>query len=459
MERFDETLGVRTQRTLRVNGVEYVQNANGDVRGLGGLVARRQLTEDFISTGAFAHHPENVTMLGRATLYDGREVVQLRVAPPGGEPYEVSLDAKTQLVDELAYPDGDGVSTVDYGDYRVVDGALVPYVEVDSSGNHDFDLTLHVRSARAGGAIDPAVFAPLAQATIDAPAPVNVPLLSDKGHLFVTAQAKGQTLRLLLDTGSQGIFIDPTAARRLGLSPEGRLEVRGVRRMTGQGVAALDSIDIGGATVPIGVVSVLDLSAVAYRGKTVDGVLGYPFFAASEVRIDPHTLTMTLAKPGALPVLGTAIPIDTDRELPEMTATVGRVDARFLLDTGNSNELLVFHHFVKDHPEIIEYGARGPHFAPNSGVGGSSAAVFALVNELSIGPFKLYNRSTDVMLADTGAFADKNDAGNIGLGTLGAFLFTFDYANRTLYLSRESWFDDGRYRARVDSSIPQLRPR
>ena len=56
-ERYDEALGLRVQRTLRLNGVEYAQNANGDVRVFHGLAARRQITEDFIDSGAFAHQP------------------------------------------------------------------------------------------------------------------------------------------------------------------------------------------------------------------------------------------------------------------------------------------------------------------------------------------------------------------------------------------------------------------
>jgi hypothetical protein len=135
---------------------------------------------------------------------------------------------------------------------------------------------------------------------------------------------------------------------------------------------------------------------------------------------------------------------------------VNQVEGRFLLDTGNSNELLVFHRFAAAHPGLVPFsisrmqsdprGTSSFHFAENRGVGGSSSAVMAIVNQLELGPFKLYNRMTDVMLSDTGAFADRNEAGNIGLGSLRNFVITFDYASHTLYLDRPRWFDDGRYR-------------
>jgi hypothetical protein len=449
-ERYDETLGIRAQRTLRVGGIEWMQNANGDVRELRGLVARRQITEDFIDSGDFARHPEDDRFLGRAKLRDGRDVWRISVEPPGGEPYGVALDAVTFMVDEKAYVDGDAVTTVDYSDYRVAHGMLYPLVNVESSGEHDYDVTSRVTTVRVNEPIDPSVFAPLHPAVVDAPNPVTVPLLTDAGHYFVHAAAGGKSLVLLVDSGSQGLFVDPAAAQRLGLTPQGTLEVRGTKRIRGRGVAALDSIDIGSAHLPAHVVSVLDLSIVTYNGVTVDGVLGYPFFAAAEVRIDPDTMTMTIAKPGALAARGTAVTIDTDRELPEMSARInGTTDGRFLVDTGNNNDLLMFHAFVEAHPGVVFYGT-ARSFAQNRGVGGSSAAVPAIVYRLEMGPFNLYNRYADVMLSDAGAFADRNEAGNIGLGTLKNFVFTFDYSHRTLFLDKTRRFDDGRYRPQIE---------
>jgi Aspartyl protease len=443
-ERDDETLGIRVERTLRIGGDEYVQNANGDVRVLRGLMARRQLTEDFIDSGDFARHPEDDALLGRGTLDDGRAVWRLRVTPPGGEPYGVALDAKTWLVDEKSYPDGDAVATLDYDDYRVLDGALVPFEEVDSSGDHRFDLHLAVEKVDVNEPIEASVFAPFQSTVIDASAPITVRLLSDKGHLFVRAAVGGKAMTFLIDSGSQAIVLDPSAAKALGLVAQGRVEIRGAERTSGAGFANLDDVDIGGARLPVGVVSVVDLSAVQYLGIPVDGVLGYPLFAAAEVRIDPDALTMTLARPGSLPSLGSSIPVDTDRELPEIAASVGGIDGRFLADTGNNSELLLFHRFVQAHPRVAQYVGHG--FVPNSGVGGSSSAVPVMVDRLAIGPFTLYNRYSNVILSDTGAFADRNDAGNIGWGSLRNFVVTFDLANGRLQLERARAFDDGRYR-------------
>jgi hypothetical protein len=360
------------------------------------------------------------------------------------------------MIDEKAYVEGDGITTLDYSDYRVTHGALYAAVTVESAGDRHYDLTSRVTAVRVDEPIEADVFAPLQAAVVDAPAPVTVPLLLDSGHYFVQASARDKPLLLLVDTGSQGLFVDTSAARRLDLSPEGTLEVRGSKRIAGSGVAALDRIAIGDAQLPARVVSVVDLSSVTYKGSAVDGVLGYPFFAAAEVRVNPDAMTMTIARPGALPPLGTPVSIDTDRELPEITARLnGTTDGRFLVDTGNNNDLLVYHAFVQAHPGVVFYGT-AKNFAQNRGVGGGSAAVPAVVYRLEIGPFNLYNRYADVMLAESGAFADGNEAGNIGLATLKNFVFTLDYAGRKIFLEKARSFDDGRYRPQYENPFNNL---
>jgi predicted aspartyl protease len=444
-ERDDEILGVRTQRTLRDGEREYVQDANGGVRVIHGLLQRRQVTEDFIDSGDFARHPESVVLIGAGKSADGRAIWMLRVAPPGGSTYGVGIDTSTWMVDEKSYPEGDAIATVDYADYRAIEGALIPFVEHDSNGDHAFDISSHVEHVAVNHPIDPSVFAPFAPAVVDAPAPVNVSLDTSQGHVFVRATVKGTPMTFILDSGSQGLFIDPVAAKKVGLTGEGTMEIRGARRTQGLGVAALDSLQIGAARFPVGVISIVDLSTITLNGKSIDGVLGYPFFAATELRIDPEKLTLTIARPGSLPAQGTPVPVDTDRELPEIVARINGVPARFLIDTGNSSELLVFHAFLDAHRGLVNYSG-ATSFSPNRGVGGSSSVVPAMVNDITIGPFNLYNRRAGIVLSSNGAFADSEDAGNIGWGTLRNFVMTFDLANQTITLDKTRWYDDGRGR-------------
>ena len=48
----------------------------------------------------------------------------------------------------------------------------------------------------------------------------------------------------------------------------------------------------------------------------------------------------------------------------------------------------------------------------------------------------LTGQPADVVMAKNGAFADRIDAGNVGLGVLRKFVVTFDFAGHALYLAR-----------------------
>lgn len=451
-DRFDQVLGVRAERTVRIGTSEYVMNSNRDVRKLVGSLVRRQVTQDFIASDDFVDKPQYSTLLGRAQLADGRTVVQLRVAPPGGDVEVVSIDGTTQMIDEVAYTDTDGTSTIDYGDYRVVDGVLVAFQEVDSDGDHQFDVTQRATSVEVDQPIAPDVFAVPQGVTVQTDVPVTVKLQFSGGHYYVPVGIHGKSYMFLVDTGAQGVVVDSRVAAALTLVPQGLLQVRGAKRISAEGVASISAIDVAGVDLPLGEVSIINLNESTEGAFPIDGVLGYPFFAAAEVRFDFDNDTMTFAKPGTLPVLGEKLDVDTDRELVEVPTKINGVSTDCVVDTGNSNELLVFNPFLRAHPGTVPYV--GSHQVSNFGVGGSMSAVGTYVDELDIGSFKMFNRFANVMLSDTGAFADRIDGGNVGIGVLQNFITTFDVADRAMYLQKGNGFDDGRYRARGVESAP-----
>lgn len=451
-QRRDERLGIRTQRELRLGDTMWVQNTSGEIRELHGLVARRQITEDFIDSGALLDHAEYVHFIERATLPDGRSVYRLRVAPPKGEPYTIAIDTKTSMIDQESYVDHDAPETITYDDFRVVKGLLVPFIEIDSNGDAKYDITSRVTSVSVDQPIAHDVFEPFRPATVDAAAPVTVPMIMRNGLPCVDVEIGGHVYPFLIDSGSQGDVIDVTVAQALGLHPKGALEIRGAARTQSLGVVETPTMSVGGAALPAHVATVLNLANVMPASSdAIGGVLGYPFFAAAEVRFDPDHNTVTIAKPGTLLNAGNAINVDTDRELAEIVARIdGDTDARVVVDTGNSRELLLFKNFIDAHRGMISLIGGGRF--DGRGIGGTTQAVGAVVDELDLAGYRLFNRYTDVILATAGAFADRNDGGNVGFGVLRNFVATFDLANAKLYLARAQKFDDGRFRSRVENA-------
>jgi hypothetical protein len=439
-ERRDEQLGIRTERMLRVGDRLWMQNANGEIRELRGIVARRQVTEDFIDTGSFALHPQMVHYVDSETLPDGRVMYVLEVHPPGGEVYRIGIDAQNWLIDMTSYVDHDSRQVAVYSDYRVTDGMLIPYVEVDSSGDRAFDVTSRVTDVIVDEPIAASVFAPLEPEVVTNASPATVRYEEHAGLIYTQVTIEGKSHRFLIDSASQGNVFDVGLARELGLHAQGALEIRGASRTPSAGVVQTPPIEVGAVELPTHVATVLDLNAVLPTER-VDGILGYPFFAAAELRFDPTQGTLTIAKPGSLAADGAQIDVDTDRELPEIQARIEGQETRVVVDTGDANELLLFKTFIDENPGSVSLTHGGAVF--NRGVGGSVDAVGAIVNDLQIGPYHLYNRYTNVVMATSGAFADRNDGGNVGYGSLRNFVMTFDLPDHAFYLQRARDFDDG----------------
>jgi predicted aspartyl protease len=447
--RYDESVGGRRESFVRISDRQYIVNQSGNVREVRGLLLRRQRTGEFVDEEGFVSKPQYDHLLGKQHLVDGRDAYAIGISPPDGQPETLFFDAKTFMIDRISYDDDDGTSTQDYYDYRVFGGALVAQREVDSNGDHGYDVTHEINKVVVDRGIDASVFSVPPNNVVQTDKPVTVPLQERQNHYYVGVKIHGHSYTFLVDTGAQGVVLDKRVANQLQLHPEGRLEVAGAQRTGGLGLAALDQIEIGGAALPVRMVTVLDL-----RGATgafdADGVLGYPFFASAEVTIDAAANTMTFAKPGTLHPRGGEIPIDVDRELIEVQGRVNETDGRFVVDTGNSTELLLFSPFLDGHPGLIPPGNR--QFASNYGVGGSARALYAIVDELDMGPYRFFNRNANLMLTRQGAFADRFDAGNIGMGVLRNLVVTFDVANAAMYADRSSAFDDGRYRVRTESN-------
>lgn len=432
-ERDDQQLGLRTETTLRRNDRTWVRNANGNVRELDGVLLRHVATDAFIDSGAFLDAPERARYAGSAAVA-GEPAWRLAVTAPGGDPVTLWIDATSGLPLREAYVEGDGVTTVDFGDWHDVSGRRLPFRAVTSDGEHAFDIVAQTTNARLDVPIAPAVFAPLAGRVLTAPGVQTVPLVAMLGHLACTVAVAGHNYTFLLDTGAQNVLLDTRLAQRLGLREEGSLEVSGATRHGGLRVARLPRLRIGDAELDDLVVSTLDLHA-QLGGLHVDGILGYPFFAAALVELDRRAGTMRFGPPGSFAPAGERIPLDVDREIPEaMLRLDDRLDAPFLVDTGNSSALFIYRPFAARHPELIPASGQA---ATTAGVGGLAPSFRTRLGAIALGSFPLAP-DVEVILAKSGAFADRVDAGNLGLGALDGYVLTFDLNGRALYVRKQT---------------------
>ena len=440
-EREDDAMGPRRETTLRRGDRVFVRNANGNVRELRGFLHRRALTEDLVDSGRIVAHPELTRFAGWGDV-GATHAWRLEVKAVGGEPETLWIDPATGLPLRLEYLDGDGPSYVDYSDWRDVQGRKVPFRSVLTDGDHRFDTVQQTTSVTIDGAVDPATFAPLEPRLLATDRIHTVPLLERDGHVGVTVRIAGRDWFFLLDTGAQSILVDGAVLKAAGIAPQGALEVRGATRSGGLQVATLPKLELDGAAMNDVVVSSLDI-ARSTGGLHIDGILGYPFFASAVVEMDFANHQLRFGRPGSFAPHGTRVELDVDRELAEATFRANQLTAPFIVDTGSSSEMLLYRPFVDAHPGIVPLSLRA---STNYGIGGSNATYRSSLDQLELGGVPLYHRTVDVVLARDGAFADRVDAGNVGLGVLRNFVATFDLGNAALYLAPGAQFDDGRRR-------------
>ncbi|MBC5799062.1 MAG: aspartyl protease family protein [Candidatus Eremiobacteraeota bacterium] len=443
-ERGDESLGPRHERTLRLGERVWLSDENGDVREFTGVLARRERTMRFIESGDFADQPERCVLHGPVKL-GPLQTYALDVTQAQGQTETLYLDASTYLPDRLAYDDDDGRTTIDFSDWRTVAGRRYAFTNVTSDGDHAFDTTETTTSVEPGTRIAASIFAPLVPRTIEMNAPETVALKEREGHFYAPVTIGGRAFTFLIDTGAQNIVLDRRVVAELGLPSVGSLEASGASRTGGLSLAQLPQLVVGTrGTLSDLVVTTLDLGASTEGAFRIDGILGYPFFASSLVHFDPAGRSLTFGPPSSFVPSGQRVVISTDRAFPEATFRInGSLDAPFIVDTGNAAELLLYHPFMERHGGIVEFSQTNRH---SYGIGGITSSYRTSLAELAIAGIPLYRVETDVMLATSGAFADRFDAGNVGLGVLRNFDMTFDLAHDAFYVERGRNYDDGRSR-------------
>jgi hypothetical protein len=441
--RIDQNLGPNFESTVRLGPRVLVRDADGDVREYTGVLLRRERTDDFVESGAFADAPERCVARGRSEVR-GRAAYALDVTAPGGDTETVYLDAETWLPLRYAFDQDDARVTIDLTDWRSIGGRRFAFHIVASNGDHDFDEVEKLVSVTSAAPFPAGVFALPPSHTIDMKTAQTLPLTSRDGHVFVPVTLAGKTYSFMLDSGSQSIVVDERVAREARLSAEGRLEAAGTQRTGGLKLAKLGALGIGTGTLHDLVVTTLDLARTTGGAFKIDGILGYAFFAQCTIEIDAAKRLMRFGPPGSFAPRGTRVALEVDRAIPEATLQLnGTVQGSFLVDTGNAGEVLLYNRFLQQHPGLVPFSQSERR---SFGIGGATDSYHTSLDALRLGDETLYHADTDVMQATTGAFADRFDAGNVGFGVLKNFIATFAFSERALYLERGDAFDDGRDR-------------
>jgi predicted aspartyl protease len=273
---------------------------------------------------------------------------------------------------------------------------------------------------------------------------VHLPASVDGGRIHVTVDVNGYPLTFLLDSGASGIFINPQAAKELGLRSYGSsaMTVAGTFAFTR---VIAPTVQVGSLTMRDVVMGTVPLDSWESEKDRVVGLLGYDFIAGADLRITYGDFLTSGAvdaiRPDvfqAPPLATTTMAIRLNGQVPEGHVGIGDASSDdFIVDTGAEAPIILFDRFVKAHPlAVADRGINSGGYDPDQSV------VFGVGGRVKIVPLRLSSfRFADldfknfiVLRAENpGAFGDYRDDGLLGALFLRYFTLYIDYPHGKLY--------------------------
>lgn len=153
--------------------------------------------------------------------------------------------------------------------------------------------------------------------------PVVLPAVFD-GRVLLQTDVDNHELWLHLDTGSRSLYLGAQDAEGIGLSAD-----------PATGYSNPVPVRLG-AVQAMARFQILPTYGFESGERRVSGIVGGPLFHANILTIDYPAKTVTFYPPGSfVPPPGvSATPIDLVNNAPVVTASVGDVPGRFVIDTG-----------------------------------------------------------------------------------------------------------------------------
>jgi Aspartyl protease len=385
--------------SININGTRLPQSDANDsyLRGERTIASLEFLAPDFVDNGGW------VRDAGSQTIDSVRYRV-LVVSNGDATPMRVFVDGKTAVVRYIQDVDAD--ATLEYRDYRAVDGGLyLPYLVLrngDVLERYDTRDTTKDDFAAPHGPV--AVFR-------GPPTPVQ----SDPQRAIpiFPCSLGGISTTCLLDSGNSGLSISAELAQQLHAPTVGSFVVRGLGNYSTDVVRATDLVVGNAAYGPANYVVLRDIRHFGY-----DVVLGADVLASTTIGLDPVHHTITFGAP--IPSGGTSVPVVFQNFVPVLTVQLGRLGTQLALDTGDESNINLAYDYYAAHREEL-FSATEEQ--PVVGVGGKSLELLGTIPEVRVGDLSMGEQRIGATQTLHGtAF------GHLGAAFLENFNVVIDYA-------------------------------
>lgn len=223
------------------------------------------------------------------------------------------------------------------------------------------------------------------------PKALRVPLVRDKGYLFLNATVNGKRAGLMLfDTGSTLNIIDRGVVARLGLPKTGEGKTVGIAGTESFSQHGVDSLAVSQLDLGVKRAGALSMHKL-FRGmqRSPAGLIGSISFLPHPFTIDYKNSELVVynRKTFVPPKGAEKVPLTFYGRLPAVTATLANgQDIILILDTGADNTVSLPMKLSKV-PGVLASGSTGSGSA--RGVGGDIQTIQGWLKELGVFGFRL----------------------------------------------------------------------
>lgn len=266
-----------------------------------------------------------------------------------------------------------------------------------------------------------------------ASAPVRpIPFAWTPGQIELPVSVNGGApVTFLLDTGSEYSIVSTAMAAKLGLK---------TARKLGRDFASGVTLSFGGVELPDQEVMVMPFDGYHKRGRAIEGLIGYDFFARYVVRIDFHARTLAVSEPSSfrLPAGARTLPLRFTGRVPIVEVGIsfpGRkpIAARAALDTGASATLMLRYPFANAQ-RLLELATAAEETSPSL-ASGELRLVRLPARRMTFAGWTFDQPLVKAFLktaTGSGAYTDSDAI--LGNEVLRRFLVTVDYSRKILGL-------------------------
>jgi hypothetical protein len=444
-QRVDIDLGVIKQtQAIALTGA-WDKSLSGQIESLS-LADRHNLTRQaalqFVD--ALRGRGGATAALAEPQVRKGRTWAVVRVRFGDDDVYDVLVDPKTGELGGFHITEDRAVRFEDFGDWRVVDGVRMPFLQTEEDEATNEQQILRIATLTLN--------TPIPEDKLARPAPVrNVTFKGgatstgwidfeffNNNRIFLPARVNGHKTLLLLDSGATVSAVDKTYAAALGLIAKGNFKAPGAGGIDTTGFTGGVEIEIGPMALHDVKVATFDLMPVAKRiGHPIPFVLGNEVFNAFAVDIDFAHRRLALRDPDTLvkPADAVEVPLVRIKDRSVPVSIEGAPPVLFEFDLGDGSPLDIYPTYYTRHGLLK---GRKISAVEAGGVGGFHSEAVAVVRSVAFAGVELddvpANFSPDTPSANNSNLL----LGSLGLPLAARFHLVIDYSHDRLFATPDA---------------------